>query len=156
MHLFRQAVCQHLKTHSREKLYNCNQCNFASVLAGNLRRRLKTHSGKKSFKFNQWDYIYISHNHTKSTISGPVFQVPGRPSWMRRCLVSRMVKNRAATAFCSTSQFENMWLWSMWFFTLSWTFFNFGHCKQCSCVSSDFRHKGHILSFWMNECIKFA
>ena len=59
MHLFRQAVCQHLKTHSREKLYDCNQCNFASVLAGNLRRRLKTQSGKKSFKFNQWDYKFV-------------------------------------------------------------------------------------------------
>ena len=30
-----------------EKAYKCNQCDFASVQAGNLRTHLKTHSGEK-------------------------------------------------------------------------------------------------------------
>ena len=37
---------KHLKTHSGEKPNKCNQCDFASSRAGNLRRHLKMHSGE--------------------------------------------------------------------------------------------------------------
>ena len=37
-----------MKTHTGEKSNKCNQCDYASSLAGNLRRRLKTHSAIKS------------------------------------------------------------------------------------------------------------
>ena len=46
----------HLKRHSGEKSYKCNQCDFASSQASNLRRHLKTHSGEKSYKCNQCNY----------------------------------------------------------------------------------------------------
>ena len=39
---------KHLKTHSGEKPYKCNHCDYASVQTGNLKRHLKTHSGVKS------------------------------------------------------------------------------------------------------------
>ena len=42
--------------HSGEKSNNCNQCDFASVWAGNLNTQLKRHSGEKSNKCNQCDY----------------------------------------------------------------------------------------------------
>ena len=32
---------EHLKTHSGEKSYNCNQCNFASLQASNLKTHWK-------------------------------------------------------------------------------------------------------------------
>ena len=47
---------KHLKTHSGEKLNKCNQCDYASSQAGNLIRHIKTHSGEKSNKCNQCDY----------------------------------------------------------------------------------------------------
>ena len=47
----------HLKTHSGEKSNKCNQCDFTSSEAGDLRRHLKTHSGKKTHKCNQCDYV---------------------------------------------------------------------------------------------------
>ena len=34
----------------------CNQCDFVSSRAGDLRRHLKTHSGEKPNKCNQCDY----------------------------------------------------------------------------------------------------
>ena len=37
----------HLKTHSGEKSNKCNQCDYASSLASNLRTHLKRHSGEK-------------------------------------------------------------------------------------------------------------
>ena len=41
---------RHLKTHSGEKSNKCNQCDYASSQAGNLRTHLKTQSGEKSNK----------------------------------------------------------------------------------------------------------
>ena len=38
------------------KSNKCNQIDFASPKAGNLRRPLETHSGKKSNTCNQCDY----------------------------------------------------------------------------------------------------
>ena len=34
----------------------CNQCEYASSLAGNLKTHLKTHAGEKSNKCNQYDF----------------------------------------------------------------------------------------------------
>ena len=42
----------HLKTHGGEKSNKCNQCNFAST----LRDHMKIHSGEKPNKCNQCDY----------------------------------------------------------------------------------------------------
>ena len=42
-----------------KKSLKCNQCDYASVLAGNVRRHLKTHSGEKSFICNQRDFAYV-------------------------------------------------------------------------------------------------
>ena len=39
------------------KSNKCNQCDYASSHAGNLRTHLKTHSGEKSNKCNQCDYV---------------------------------------------------------------------------------------------------
>ena len=33
--------------HSEERLNKCNQCDYASSRAGNLKTHLKTHSGEK-------------------------------------------------------------------------------------------------------------
>ena len=44
------------QTHSGEKLHKCNQCDFPSSQADDLRRHLKTHSGEKSNKCNQCDF----------------------------------------------------------------------------------------------------
>ena len=48
-----------LETYSVQKSYKCNQCEYASVSAGSLRRHLKTHSGEKSYKCSQCDYASI-------------------------------------------------------------------------------------------------
>ena len=42
-----------------KKSLKCNQSDYASVLARNLRRHLKTYSGKKSLKCNQCDNAFV-------------------------------------------------------------------------------------------------
>ncbi|MCP3871912.1 MAG: C2H2-type zinc finger protein [Desulfobacteraceae bacterium] len=37
---------RHLKRHSGEKSNKCNQCEFASIQAGDLKTHMKTHSGE--------------------------------------------------------------------------------------------------------------
>ena len=46
----------HLKTHSGEKPNKCNQCDFTSSYVSALKGHLKTHSGEKSNKCNQCDF----------------------------------------------------------------------------------------------------
>ena len=43
--------------HRVEKPNKCNQCDYASSQAGDLRKHLKTHNGEKSNKCNQCDYV---------------------------------------------------------------------------------------------------
>ena len=47
---------KHLKIHSGEKPNKCNQCDYASSYASHLRTHLKTHSGEKTNKCSQCDY----------------------------------------------------------------------------------------------------
>ena len=47
----------HMKTHSGENSNKCNQCGYASSHAGHLRTHLKTHSGEKPNKCNQCDFV---------------------------------------------------------------------------------------------------
>ena len=42
--------------HTDEKSNKCNQCDYATSRAGDLRRHLKTHSGEKPNKCNQCDF----------------------------------------------------------------------------------------------------
>ena len=43
----------------------CNQCDFATSLAGNLRTHLKTHSGEKSNKCNQCEFVSLQASDLK-------------------------------------------------------------------------------------------
>ena len=43
-------------THSGRKSNKCDQCDFASALAGNLKAHLKTHRGGKPNKCNHCDF----------------------------------------------------------------------------------------------------
>ena len=45
------------ETNNGEKSNVCNQCDYASPRASNLRTHLKMHSGEKSNKCNQCDYV---------------------------------------------------------------------------------------------------
>ena len=47
---------RHMETHSQEKSNKCNQCNYASSQAGSLRAHLKMHSGEMLNKCNQCDF----------------------------------------------------------------------------------------------------
>ena len=54
---------RHLKMHSGEKSHQCKQCNFASAEKANLRRHLKMHTGEKSNKCNQCNFrSYLAGN----------------------------------------------------------------------------------------------
>ena len=55
----KHAECSYLtmKIYSGEN--KCNECNFASSRAGDLRRHLKTHSGEKPNKCHQCDYASL-------------------------------------------------------------------------------------------------
>ena len=41
-----------------QKSNKCNQCEYASSNASNIKRHLKTHSGEKTNKCNQCDFAF--------------------------------------------------------------------------------------------------
>ena len=57
---------QHLKIHSGEKSNKCNQCDYASSRADNLMTHLKTHSGEMSNKCNHCDYASSQATHLRT------------------------------------------------------------------------------------------
>ena len=53
------------KTHSREKLNNCNPCSPAFSPAGNLKIHQKNHNGEKPNKCNLCDSAFLQARHLK-------------------------------------------------------------------------------------------
>ena len=58
------------KTHSREKLNNCNPCSPAFSTAGNLKIHQKNHNGEKPNKCNLCDSAFLQARHLKIHIRG--------------------------------------------------------------------------------------
>ena len=59
---------RHLKMHSGEKAIQCNQCGFASSHASALKMHLKTHSGEKLNKCNQCNYASSRADHLRAPL----------------------------------------------------------------------------------------
>ena len=69
-----------LKKNTVMKSNKCNQCDYASSQAGDLRRHLKTHSGEKSQKCNQCDYATYHTGHLKTHIKTHTGEKPNKCS----------------------------------------------------------------------------
>ena len=54
---YTSALRTHLKRHSGERPYKCNQCDYASSHVFSLRTHLKTRSEEKSNECNQCNFI---------------------------------------------------------------------------------------------------
>ena len=58
-----------MKTHSGEKSNKCNQCDYASSQASNLRRHLKTHSEEKPNKCNECELAFSQEGHLRTHLN---------------------------------------------------------------------------------------
>ena len=61
-----EAFRRVLQADRKEKLMNCNQCNYASSHADSLKNHLKMHSGEKSNKCKQCDYASSQASNMKT------------------------------------------------------------------------------------------
>ena len=59
MPFLEQAICGNIWKYTVGKKYNKYKlCDFASYVAGNLKKQLKTHSEEKLYKCNQCDFDF--------------------------------------------------------------------------------------------------
>ena len=58
-------VKRHEKIHSGEKPYKCNQCDYATSWACSLKAHMKIHSGEKPNKCNQCDFASSQAGHLR-------------------------------------------------------------------------------------------
>ena len=56
-------------TYNVLKSHKCNQCDFATSQAGNLKTHLKTHSGEKANKCNQCNYASSQAGNMKTHLT---------------------------------------------------------------------------------------
>ena len=62
---FESVQADRNRTQLNSHSYKCNQCDYAAVQAGNLKRHLKSHSGEKSYNCNQCDYSSVQACHLR-------------------------------------------------------------------------------------------
>ena len=100
----------HLKTHPGEKYNKCNQCNYASVRTGHLRRHMKTHSGEKSYTCNQCNYAAVEVNHLRThlIIWGKIPQM--QPVWLCLCSGKQVEATSKSSLWRKVAQMQPMWL----------------------------------------------
>ena len=71
-----------------EKAYKCNQCDFASIWAGDLRTHLKTHSGKKSVQMQPMQLCVCSGRQFEDTFEKSLLRKGIQMQHMRLCINS--------------------------------------------------------------------
>ncbi|UYV66004.1 hypothetical protein LAZ67_3006141 [Cordylochernes scorpioides] len=57
--IFKHALKDHLRTHTGEKLFKCEHCDFRTSYERSLKAHLRTHTGEKPFKCEYCDYRAI-------------------------------------------------------------------------------------------------
>ena len=74
-----------MRTHSGEKPFSCNQCNFSRTTASYLKIHIRTHSGGKPFMCDQCDYSSTQVQHLKTHI---LTHTGARPFTCNQCSYS--------------------------------------------------------------------
>ena len=74
-----------MRTHSGEKPFSCNQCNFSRTTASYLKIHIRTHSGGKPFMCDQCDYSSTQAQHLKTHI---LTHTGARPFTCNQCSYS--------------------------------------------------------------------
>ena len=87
---------KHKKIHSCDKTNKCNQYDYASFFASNFRRHMKTHPGEKSHKCNLCNFTVPASQHKQTNTNSALSLHPEGWGWWWRVLPGEGNKQRKA------------------------------------------------------------
>ncbi|CAL8292777.1 unnamed protein product [Arctogadus glacialis] len=75
----------HMRTHSGEKLYKCDQCTMRFSHKGHLKPHMRTHSGEKPYRCDQCKKCFSLKVHLKRHMSTHTGEKPYRCDQCKKC-----------------------------------------------------------------------
>ena len=135
-----------MRTHSGEKLFRCEQCNYSCTQAGDLKRHKLKHTGENPFACKQCSYSCSRSNGLKLHMLSHTGE---KPFACKQCNFSCKLSNRLKKHIRKHNVKTNAWKGKNENF-LSFQFFVFSTFLLFNILSFQFV----VFSLWSNACFQ--